>query len=78
MLAKIFILMADTLFDTHVLCKHVHTQTTAGGGRSSPKPYLSKSTDIFPENDPGKSKSHPKEYFLSESLKLSDIYCKYQ
>ena len=49
------------------------------GGRGTRKPYLSKSTDIFPENDPGKGKSRPVEYCLSKVLKyLILIVLKYQ
>ena len=62
-----------TLWHTRVwACTHT---TTAGGGRRTQKPYLSKSTDIFQEKGPGKSKRPPIEYDLSKSLPLSDINC---
>ena len=61
-----------TLFDTHV-CERAHTQQQQVVEEEPES--LSKSTDIFQEKGPGKSKRPPIEYDLSKSLPLSDINC---
>ena len=40
------------------------------GGKNTQLSYLSKSKDIFIENDSSKSESHPVKYYLSKSLKV--------
>ncbi len=62
----------QTLKKMKVLQSH---KLFSSGVYSSWKPYLSKSTDILPGKDFGKSWSHRLEYYLSKSLKVCDIYC---